>query len=146
MRNLHAAAASEDMAKPLLSLRNSPFLHGTPGAFHCLNMITVNPICPISTRPAYYGARRIAPVAATSRFEAWGARPAVEELRPARPKSRLDETLSPTDISVATAAYVTHMLGQFQPQEPVCARSVARRYIAADELGGQDPRLHVASL
>lgn len=111
-----------------------------------LNMITLNPICPISTRTAYFGARRIAPVAATSRFEAWGARPAVEELRPARSKSRPDEIVSPSDFVPATSAYVTQMIGQFVRREALDPRAAANRYAAAFALGDEDPCLPVASL
>jgi hypothetical protein len=109
-------------------------------------MITVNPICPISTRTAYFGARRIAPVAATSRTEAWGARPAVEELRPARPKTQHDETISPSDFNYAAGAYIAHVIGQFAPREGTDPRLAAHRYLTADTLGGDNPCLLVATI
>jgi hypothetical protein len=106
-------------------------------------MITANQICPISTRTAYFGARRIAPVAATSRFEARGARPAVEELRPAR---RHAPTSSLSGLAFPPAAFVTHVIGQFAPRGDIDPRLAARNYVAAGALGDDDPCLLVASL
>ena len=134
------------MAKLLLSLRNSLVGAGMPDALHRLEMMTLNPNCPISTRTAYFGARRIAPVAATSRFEACGARPAVEVLRPARPKSRPDDSLSSSNHTTATGAFVAHVIGQFAPREPIDPRMAANRYASAFALGDEDPCLRVALL
>lgn len=109
-------------------------------------MISANQICPISTRTAYFGVRRIAPVAATSRLEAWGARPAVEELRPARRFAKPQDASALAELTLPTAAFVAQAIGQFAAVETLDAQSAARRYFAADELGGDDPCLHIASL
>jgi hypothetical protein len=106
-------------------------------------MSTANQICPISTRTAYFGARRIAPVAATSRIEARGARPAVEELRPARSFTKPQDV---STLTLPTAAFVTQAIGQCADDETLDAQFITRRYIATDELGGSDPCLHIATL
>ena len=93
--------------------------------------LNITPVCPISTRPAYFGTRRIAPAAATSRLKAWGARPAVEELRPAR-------------RSFPRAPFVAQMVGQWDT--PAEARNAARAYAAADALGFELPKIEVAAL
>lgn len=129
------------MAKLLLSLRNSVSV-GTSNALPCLQMTNANQICPISTRTAYFGARRIAPVAATSRIEARGARPGVEELRPARSFTKSQDL---PGLTLPTAAFITQAIGQFAA-EMLDAQSATRRYIAADELGGDSPCLHIATL
>lgn len=107
-------------------------------------MLSVNPICPISTRPAYFGTRRIAPAAATSRFQAWRARPAVEELRPARRSSSLPGETSPSSTRFL-APFVAHVLGQFEHAD-IDPRAASRSYAAADALGGAIPSIVVASL
>ncbi len=109
-------------------------------------MLSVSTNCPISTRTAYYGTRRIAPAAATSRSEAWGARPAVEELRPARSFTKPQDVSNLAGLTLPTAAFVAQAIGQFAAAETLDAQSATRRYIAADELGGDDPRLHLATL
>jgi hypothetical protein len=106
-------------------------------------MHSMNAICPISARPAYLGPRRIAPAAATSRAKAWGARPAVEELRPARrpssPPSRIRASVLPR------APFVAHVVAQMEPA-PADPRLAARSYIAADGLGYELPQVIVATL
>ena len=49
-------------------------------------------------------------------------------------------------LTLPTAAFVTQAIGQFAAAETLDAQSATRRYIAADELGGDDPCLHIASL
>lgn len=110
-----------------------------------LTMLSVSPICSISTRPAYFGTRRIAPAAATSRSKAWGARPAVEELRPAHRTAAQprDPFASPARLPVA--AFVAHVIGQFEPNDADGAM-VVRAYDAADALGYELPAVVVATL
>ena len=109
-------------------------------------MTSTNQICPISMRTAYFGARRIAPVAAAIRIEAWGARPAVDELRPARRRNRLAEPSARLDRIMPAGAYVAQVIAQFDAGQTHDARAVVRLYDAAGALGGQDPCLAVASL
>lgn len=107
-------------------------------------MLSLNPICPISTRPAYFGTRRIAPAAATSRSEAWGARPAAEELRPARrpPASR---PTADNAQQLPVAAFAAQVIGQFD-LEHGDMRAAAGAYAAIDNLLYQLPKVAVASL
>lgn len=107
-------------------------------------MLSLNPICSISTRPAYFGARRIAPAAATSRSEAWGARPAVEELRPARRPSASQPAADNTQ-RLPVAAFAAQVIGQFD-LEHGDMRAAARAYAAIDNLMYQLPKVAVASL
>lgn len=109
-------------------------------------MTSTNQICPISMRTAYFGARRIAPVAATTRFEARGARPAVDALRPARRRNRLAEPSARLDRTMPAGTYVAQVIAQFDAGQTNNARAVARLYDAADALGGENPCLAVASL
>ena len=95
-------------------------------------MSSISPICSISARPAYYGTRRIAPAAATSRSKAWGARPAVEELRPAR-------------SSFPKAPFVAHVIATWAPAD-IDATGAAGAYAKADGLGLELPQIVVASL
>jgi hypothetical protein len=98
-------------------------------------MTSVNAICPISMRPAYFGSRRIAPAAATSRSKAWGARPAVEELRPAHSSSSETETeLFARPMHFPAAGFVAHVLGQYDAFESIDAKTAARSYEAAARL------------
>lgn len=94
-------------------------------------MSSVNALCSISTRPAYFGSRRIAPAAATSRSKAWGARPAVEELRPAHSSSESPETeLTARAARYPAAGFVAHILGQFDAYETVDAKAASAAYEA----------------
>jgi len=130
------------MAKSLLILRKSP-LDGALIAFLLLQMTSAPSLCPISTRPAYFGTRRIAPAAATSRIEAWGARPAVEELRPARP--RVDAIPSAV-TRLPTAHFVAHVIGQFLGGESFAAVVAVASYEQADSLGRAPRHQLLASL
>ena len=103
-------------------------------------------LCPISTRPAYYGTRRIAPAAATSRIEAWGARPAVEELRPARPNSETVPSKEIRTLVRPTASFIAHVIGQMIFDDRVDPRHAARSYAAADALNYQDLSIPVATI
>ena len=125
------------MAKSLLILRKSP-LDGAAIAFLAFRMISAPSPCPISTRPAYYGTRRIAPVAATSRIEAWGARPAVEELRPARSADRRTASVSKV-LPLPTAHFVAHVIAQMLDGEALTAAIASASYEKADGLGRTDP-------
>jgi hypothetical protein len=131
------------MAKPLLSLRNS--LGDGMAAASCDSaMLSVKPICPISTRPAYFGARRIAPAAATSRSEAWGARPAVEELRPAhRPSDASVQSIA--TITAFRAPFIAHVLAQNDHGERDI-RDAVKAYAAIDALAYALPKELVATL
>ena len=103
-------------------------------------------LCPISTRPAYLGTRRIAPVAATSRIEAWGARPAVEELRPARLNS---ETVPSKELRILvrpTAPFVAQIIGQMTNQDGIDPLYAAKSYAAAEALNCEDLSLAVARI
>ena len=98
-------------------------------------MISGTQNCSISTRTAYFGTRRIAPVAATSRSKAWGARPAVEELRPARRFNRPATSSTNSELLAPAGTYVAQILGQIAPRYAIDPRSGADRYAAADALG-----------
>ena len=115
-----------------------------PAALFCGAMLSVSTNCLISTRTAYYGARRIAPAAATSRSEAWGARPAVEELRPARRPSASQPAADNTQ-RLPVAAFAAQVIGQFD-LEHGDMRAAARAYAAIDNLMYQLPKVAVASL
>jgi hypothetical protein len=134
------------MAKLLLSLKNWPRPFGMSAASHPVRMTSVPQICPISTRPAFFGTRRIAPVAATSRSEAWGARPAVEELRPARPNTQTTPRIYVPESVRPKGPYVAHIISHMTPREPVDPRLAAQSYAAADALNYADLSLAVASL
>lgn len=108
-------------------------------------MLSLNPMCSISTRPAYYGTRRIAPAAATSRSEAWGARPAVEELRPARRPSASQAETHDTQRLLPVAAFAAQVIAQFD-LEHGDTRAAARAYAAIDNLLYQLPKVAIASL
>ena len=108
-------------------------------------MISANPICPISTRPAYFGTRRIAPVAATSRSKAWGARPADEELRPARSKSKGAPSTQISPLVRPAAPFIAHVIGQMSARD-ADALHAAKGYAAADALNYEDLSISVASL
>lgn len=101
--------------------------------------------CLISTRTAYFGTRRIAPAAATSRLEAWGARPAVEELRPApRPlRTPVSSAALPARIPVAT--FVAQVLAQFDPAE-TDGRRAAKAYATIDALAYELPKTLITTL
>jgi hypothetical protein len=85
-------------------------------------------------RPAYFGSRRIAPVAETSRSNGRGARPTVEELRPAQNNrgNGTEETCVTEPVRVS--AFVTQVIAQFEPASGSHAAKAASRYEAADEL------------
>jgi hypothetical protein len=108
-------------------------------------MLSVSTNCPISTRTAYYGTRRIAPAAATSRSEAWGARPAVEELRPARRSSDAPASSAVVHARLPVATFVAQVLAQFEQSEPD-SRDAAKAYAAIDALAHQLPKIAVTSL
>ena len=108
-------------------------------------MTSVPQICPISTRPAFFGTRRIAPVAATSRSEAWGARPAVEELRPARPNSRKAPSVHVPQRARPTANFIAHVIAEMDGRA-TDASLAARSYAAADALNYENLSIAVASL
>ena len=109
-------------------------------------MTSVPQICPISTRTAFFGTRRIAPVAATSRSEAWGARPAVEELRPARPRSKGTPTTQISPLVRPTAPFIAHVIGQMSARDATDALHAAKGYAAADALNYEDLSIVVATL
>ena len=117
-----------------------------PGAFFSIVMICATPICSISTRPAYFGTRRIAPVAATSRTEAWGARPAVEELRPARRHNGQESTTPVQPSLMFSSPFIAHVIGQFAPHHLIDAKRASQSYEAADALGRGDTQWVVAAL
>jgi hypothetical protein len=108
-------------------------------------MLSISTNCPISTRPAYYGTRRIAPAAATSRSEAWGARPAVEELRPARRSSDAPASPAVVHARLPVATFVTQVLAQYEQTEPD-SRDAAKAYAAIDALAYELPKITITSL
>ena len=97
-------------------------------------MSRIQAICPISMHPAYFGSHRIAPVAETSRSQGWGARPSVEDPRPAQHNSdRKSETFHVTNQPLV-ATFVTQVIAQ-QPTKPQATASrVAKSYEDADAL------------
>jgi hypothetical protein len=116
-----------------------------PAALFCRAMLSVSTNCLISTRTAYYGTRRIAPAAATSRSEAWGARPAVEELRPARRSSESQPAPAARHARIPVATFVTQVLAQYEKREHEI-RDVAKAYANIDGLAYQLPKTVITSL
>lgn len=108
-------------------------------------MLSVSTNCPISTRPAYFGTRRIAPAAATSRSEAWGARPAVEELRPARRSSAQVVDIPVERARLPVASFVAQVIAQFEPAE-ADMRAAAGAYAAIDAMAYELPKVLVTTL
>jgi hypothetical protein len=103
--------------------------------------------CSISARPAYFGTRRIAPVAAISHVKAEGAQPVVEILRPAqRHRAVLEsETIQVARPGAPFAPFLAQFLAQEQTNELTTA-DVANRYEAAAALIGEPMRICVATL
>jgi len=116
-----------------------------PAALFCRAMLSVSTNCLISTRTAYFGARRIAPAAATSRSEAWGARPAVEELRPARRSSASEQVPAARPARIPVATFVTQVLAQYEERAHEI-RDAAKAYADIDGLAYQLPKTVVTSL
>jgi hypothetical protein len=116
-----------------------------PAALCCRAMLSPSTNSLISTRTAYYGARRIAPAAATSRSEAWGARPAVEELRPARRTSTNEPVPAVRHARIPVATFVTQVLAQYEEREHEI-RDAAKAYADIDGLAYQLPKTVVTSL
>lgn len=134
-RQHHLAAASAQHGEVVVKLKEFPRATGTRAALLGSAMTSVNSICPISARPAFFGSRRIAPAAATSRSKAWGARPAVEELRPAHSSSSEAETeLVARRRHLPVASFVAHVLGQYEAFESVDAKTAAQSYESAARL------------
>jgi len=103
-------------------------------------MTRINAICPISTRTAYFGSRRIAPAAPTSRSQGWGARPSVEEERPAQQNSQADGAV-PGNLHVPlVAAFVTQVLSQGSPRPAQSASTVSASYEAAERVDAMQLR------
>ena len=122
------------MAKLLLSLRKST-ARGTDAATQASKMTRIQAICPISTRTAFFGSRRIAPAAEASWSQAWGARPAVESLRPAHRTSRKPERNHGGQASIHVSAFVTQVIAQFEPAgSPADVASASNSYERADAL------------
>lgn len=111
-----------------------------------LAMNGITPNCAISARSSY-SARRIAPVAAISRVQASGARPAIETLRPARYRLESDiidmEPVLPAGAPVA--AFLTQLIGQAE-HVPADPRVASSRYMAADDLGQMPQSIVIATL
>jgi hypothetical protein len=123
----------------LVKIKDSVSRRGTPTASLEPAMTSVTANCSISTRTAYFGTRRIAPVAATSRIEALGARPAVEELRPARrhPHAQIEVELRPRVLPLA--AFAAQVIGQLTACEEYDPQSPTLAYRSADRLGRTPP-------
>jgi hypothetical protein len=122
------------MPNLLLSLRKfTP--HGTDPATSVIRMTRVQAICPISTRTAFFGSRRIAPAAEASWSQAWGARPAVESLRPAHRSSRKPQGNHQERASIHVSTFVTQVIAQYDPAEaPAGNPAASTSYEKADAL------------
>jgi len=102
--------------------------------------------CPISTRPAYFGTRRIAPVAAISHVKAEGARPVVEILRPARRHPVIEaETIEVAQPGAPFAPFLAQFLAQGQANALTTA-DVADRYETTALLTAEPMRICVATV
>lgn len=98
------------------------------------SMTRIQAICPISMRPAYFGSRRIAPVAEPSRSQGWGARPSVEEPRPAHHSSDSKSEISNNPHQPFVATFVTQVMSQLDSRAPASASHASRSYESADAL------------
>jgi hypothetical protein len=103
-------------------------------------MTRINAICPISTRTAYFGSRRIAPAAPTSRSQGWGARPSVEEERPAQHNSQADGAVPGNRHVPLVAAFVTQVLSQGSRRPGQSASTVSASYEAAERVDAMQLR------
>ena len=103
--------------------------------------------CPISARPAYFGTRRIAPVAGISHVKAEGARPVVEILRPAqRHRVSLEsETMRVVRAGAPYAPFLAQFLSQDQ-YDQVTNAAAADRYETAAALSGEPHRICIATV
>jgi hypothetical protein len=98
-------------------------------------MTRIQAICPISTRTAFFGSRRIAPAAEASWSRAWGARPAVDALRPAPRSSRKPERNHEERASIHVSAFVTQVIAQVEPSDESASTTTASTsYERADAL------------
>ena len=121
------------MPKSLLSLRKSA-VAGTVAATPSSTMSRIQAICPVSMRPAYFGSRRIAPIAEASRSDGRGARPAVEQLRSAQ-NGTDREIEEPAQVSTPlVSAFVTQVIAQFDNTSPAPTAGAAHAYEVADDL------------
>ena len=89
--------------------------------------------CPISARPAYFGTRRIAPVAAISHVKAEGARPVVEILRPAQRHFTAQDiaALRTMRPGAPMAPFLAQLYVQEHPHDNVTADATDRYECAA---------------
>ena len=110
-----------------------------------MNGSTTN--CSISARPAYFGSRRIAPVAAISHVKVGGAQPVVEILRPAHRHSEANnrETIGLMRMGAPRAPFLAQLFAQEQFAE-LTTTEVADRYEAATALTDEPSRVWVATL
>jgi hypothetical protein len=103
-------------------------------------MTRIKATCPNSTRTAYFGSRRIAPAAPTSRSQGWGARPSVEEERPAQQNSQTDRAGPGNRHVPLVAAFVTQVLSQGNRRTGQSASAVSARYEAAERVDAMELR------
>ena len=131
------------MAKSLLRLKFSRATEPTGKAFALFRPVLNGPTstCFISARPAFFGTRRIAPVAAISHVKAEGARPVVEILRPAQ-RHPQPSAVRP---GAPAAPFLTQILATDDASE-LTAIDVADRYHAAAALMGAPQSRSVATL
>ena len=133
------------MTKLLLSLRKSA-ARGTAGATWLVRMTIINAICPISTRTAFFGSRRIAPAAPTSRSQGWGARPSVEEERPAQHNETQPETRSVQRETRYVAGFVAQVLSQASDRAIRTPATASACYEAAERVDSLELRWLSASV
>jgi hypothetical protein len=101
--------------------------------------------CFISTRPAYFGTRRIAPVAAISHVKAEGARPVVEILRPAQRHTLEAEVVEVPCAGAPFAPFLAQFIAQDQMNDLPTA-VIADRYEVAQALTDEPTRICVATV
>lgn len=101
--------------------------------------------CLISTRPAYFGTRRIAPVAAITHVKAEGAQPVVEILRPAQRHTIECEAVEVPSAGAPFAPFLAQILAQRQSTALTMA-AVADRYEATAALTDEPYRVCVATI
>ncbi len=102
---------------------------------HRRTMTRINAICPISMRPAFFGSRRIAPVATSSRLQHGGAGLTAEHLRPEKTAHEATQSNHEVPQPIHAAAFVTQVIGQFQTRPPNFANITSMSYEAASTIG-----------
>ena len=145
MRNLRTRVTTTIIPKLLLSLRKTIVL-GTLAAMQLHTMTRIQAICPISMRPAYFGSRRISPVSSAPKSESWNTRPTADEAPSNHSETAAPDSNQEGAKTIHTAAFISHVLGQFEPHQLNSATNAMNSYEKADALDRNQIRWLSASL